>query len=77
MWKKLNERAKQRPIAVFLCGMAVGCLIFYLPGVRYYYTKEGQTVVRINRITGTAWGLGYNGWEKWDRSRPPQEPLKF
>lgn len=53
---------RSRAIALLATGVVIGFLLCWLVEGRFYYTKKGSTVIRINRITGTAYELTATGW---------------
>jgi hypothetical protein len=55
-WRLIKKN--RREILIFCLGILAGFLICG----RFYYTKSGSEVIRINRITGTPYRLTYEGW---------------
>jgi hypothetical protein len=63
-------------IITILVSVFFGFLVGLFVGGPYQLHSEGGTLVRVNRITGTTWLLGYQGWIKLDAQpeiteRPP------
>jgi hypothetical protein len=55
-------RRRGRAISLLAIGAVIGFLLCWVVEGRFYYTKQGATVIRINRITGTAYVLTATGW---------------
>ena len=45
---------RNRYVLCLLAGFLFGCLLTYFVGGRYYYTKQGAQIVRINKISSRA-----------------------